>query len=420
MRNAPFPDRSESPERPARALVLAAGDLRRDFSLPALTAGLVAVLVSYGGPAAIIFQAAAQAGLSQGQVASWIWAISIGSGLSGLGLSLIYRAPVIVAWSTPGAALLAAGWAAYPYPEAIGAFVFAGALIALCGATGLFGALMERIPAAVVAAMLAGILLRFGVEVVAALSAAPLLVGPMLACYLAARRLCPRYAILATLLAGLVAAAGLGLLGQTALEASLAAPVLTVPRFSLGALVGLGLPLFLVTMTGQNATGLGVLRASGYRTPGGPLVAATGLVSTLLAPFGSHGINLAAITAAICTGPEAHGDPDRRYVAGVVCGAAYLGVGLFGATLVGLFALLPGALVAAVSGLALFGALAGGLTQAMADEPRREAALVTFLVTASGVALWGVGSAFWGLVAGVLTDCALSGATPSLRRWRRG
>jgi benzoate membrane transport protein len=384
------------------------GDLRRDFSLSASVAGVIAVMVSYGGPAAIIFQAASLAGLSADQLTSWIWAISIGSGLAGLILSLVYRAPVIIAWSTPGAALLAAGWAAYPYPEAIGAFVFAAVAITVCGATGLFGALMERIPQAVVAAMLAGILFRFGVEVFTAMRATPLLVAPMLVCYIAMKRLWPRYAIVATLLAGLLAAGLLGLLDFSLVEASIARPELTAPVFSLGALIGLGVPLFLVTMTGQNATGLGVLRTAGYQTPGGPLVAATGALSMLLAPFGSHGINLAAITAAICTGPEAHGDPDKRYVAGVVCGLAYLVVGLFGATLVGLFTALPPGLIAAISGLALFGALQNGLTQAMADEARREAALVTFLLTVSGVSVFGVGSAFWGLVGGVLANAALS------------
>lgn len=384
------------------------GDLRRDASLSAVVAGIIAVVVSYGGPAAIIFQAASQAQLTPDQLTSWIWAISIGSGLCGLVLSLVYRAPVIIAWSTPGAALLAAGWTAYPYPEAIGAFVFAAIAITVFGATGLFGALMERIPQAVVAAMLAGILFRFGVEVFTAMRATPALVAPMLACYLLMKRVWPRYAIVATLLAGLVAAAALGLLDFSLVEASLARPELTAPRFSLGALIGLGVPLFMVTMTGQNATGLGVLRTAGYKTPGGPLVAATGALSTVLAFFGSHGINLAAITAAICTGPEAHGDPDKRYVAGVACGLAYLVVGLFGATLVGLFTALPPGLIAAISGLALFGALQNGLTQAMADEARREAALVTFLLTVSGVSVFGVGSAFWGLVGGVLADWALT------------
>ncbi|MBI5519665.1 MAG: benzoate/H(+) symporter BenE family transporter [Desulfovibrio sp.] len=400
--------RDTSPKTLVLTQAASLGDLRRDFSLSALVAGIIAVVVSYGGPAAIIFQAAGQAGLSSGQLTSWIWAISIGSGLCGLILSLVYRAPVIIAWSTPGAALLAAGWTAYPYPEAIGAFVFAAVAITVFGATGLFGALMERIPQAVVAAMLAGILFRFGVDVFTAMRATPLLVAPMLASYLAMKRLWPRYAIVATLLVGLVAAAALGLLDFAPVEASVARPELTAPSFSLGALIGLGVPLFLVTMTGQNATGLGVLRTAGYQTPGGPLVAATGALSALLAPFGSHGINLAAITAAICTGPEAHGDPDKRYVAGVACGLAYLLVGIFGATLVGLFTALPHGLIASISGLALFGALQNGLSQAMADEPRREAALVTFLVTVSGVSVFGVGSAFWGLVGGVLADLALT------------
>lgn len=399
-----------NPSLQSLPLNLGAGaqDLVRDVSLSAVVAGVIAVMVSYGGPAAIIFQAAAKAGLTQGQLTSWIWAISIGSGLSGLALSLIYRAPVIIAWSTPGAALLAAGWAAYPYPEAIGAFVFAGAAIALFGATGLFGALMRRIPQAVVAAMLAGILFRFGVDVFTSMRAAPELVAPMLVCYLALKRLWPRYAILGALVVGLGAAAVLGQLGAAGVQASLARPEFTAPSFSLGALMGLGVPLFLVTMTGQNATGLGVLRTAGYHTPGGPLVASTGALSVLLAPFGSHGINLAAITAAICTGPEAHSDPDRRYVAGVACGLAYLVVGLFGATLVGLFTALPPGLMAALSGLALFGALISGLTQAMADEPRREAALITFLLTVSGVSLFSIGSAFWGLLGGVAADLVLS------------
>lgn len=398
------------PHPRALALSPAAGlaDLKRDFSLSAVVAGGIAVMVSYGGPAAIIFHAAQQAHLTQGQLTSWIWAISVGSGVAAVALSLFYRAPVIVAWSTPGAALLAAGWASYSYPEAVGAFVFAAVAITIFGATGLFGALMDRIPGAVVAAMLAGILFRFGVEVFTAMRATPLLVAPMVVCYLVMKRLWPRYAIVATLFAGLAAAAVLGMLDFSLVEASLAKPELTRPAFSMGALIGLGVPLFLVTMTGQNATGLGVLRTSGYSTPGGPLVTATGAMSLLLAPFGAHGINLSSITAAICTGPEAHADPDKRYVAGVACGAAYLLIGLFGATLVGVFTALPPGLIAAISGLALFGALISGLTQAMADEARRESALVTFLITVSGVSIFDVGSAFWGLLGGVLADMALT------------
>ncbi|GFK93410.1 Inner membrane protein YdcO [Fundidesulfovibrio magnetotacticus] len=380
----------------------------RDFSVSALTAGLVAVAVSFGGPAAIIFQAARAASLDQAHLASWIWAICVGSGVTGIWLSLRYREPVVTAWSTPGLAVLAAGWAAYPYPEAVGAFVVSGALITLCGVTGLFQALMDRIPRPVVSAMLAGILFRFGVDVFGFLKSAPLLAGTMIAAYLASKRLTPRYAIVCTLLAGFAAAGLTGGLDFSGVSASLAQPVFTVPRFSLGAVIGLGLPLFLVTMTGQNATGLGVMRASGYHAPGSPMVASTGLASLLLAPFGCHGVNLAAITAAICTGPESHPDSSRRYVAAVVCGACYLVVGAFGAALTGLFTALPPALIAVVSGLALFGAIASGLTQAMEEADRREAALVTLLVTVSGVSFFGIGSAFWGLLGGLAADRVLT------------
>jgi len=382
--------------------------LRADLSLSAVAAGVVAVAVSFGGPAAIIFQAAKVAGLSQAQLSSWIWAICIGSGVTGVYLSLKYREPVVTAWSTPGVALLAAGWAAYPYPEAVGAFIVSGALITLCGVTGLFQAIMDRIPRPVVSAMLAGILFRFGVDVFGYLKDAPTLAGAMIAAYLVAKRTTPRYCIVVTLLTGFAVAWMSGALDFTRVDASLAVPVLTMPSFSLGAVIGLGLPLFLVTMTGQNATGLGVMRASGYHTPATPLVTLTGLCSTVLAPFGCHGVNLAAITAAICTGPEAHADPSKRYVAGVACGLCYLAVGVFGAALVGVFTALPGALIAVVSGLALFGAIISGLTQAMEDASRREAALVTLLVTVSGVSFFGIGSAFWGLAGGILADRVLS------------
>jgi benzoate membrane transport protein len=380
-----------------------------DFSLSAAVAGVIAVAVSFGGPAAIIFQAATVAGLSPAQLSSWIWAICIGSGLTGIYLSLRFREPVVTAWSTPGVALLAAGWAAYPYPEAIGAFIVSGALITVAGASGMFQTMMDKIPGPVVSAMLAGILFRFGVDVFGYLKKAPVLAGAMIIAYLAAKRLTPRYAMVCTLVAGFVTAWITGGLDFSSVDASLAVPVLTMPSFTLGAIMGLGLPLFLVTMTGQNATGLGVMRASGYHAPATPMVTLTGLCSTLLAPFGCHGVNLAAITAAICTGPEAHADPSRRYVAAVVSGACYLVVGVFGAALVGVFTSLPGALIAVVSGLALFGAIASGLTQAMEDASRREAALVTLLITVSGLSFFGIGSAFWGLAGGIVADRVLTG-----------
>ncbi len=382
--------------------------LLTDASLSAVVAGVVAVAVSFGGPAAIIFQAAKVAGLSAAQLSSWIWAISLGSGITGIYLSMRYREPVVTAWSTPGVALLAAGWAAYPYPEAVGAFIVSGALITVAGASGVFQALMDRIPRPIVSAMLAGILFRFGVDVFGFLAKAPVLAGVMIGAYLLAKRLIPRYAIVLTLFSGFAAAAVTSSLDFSTVSASLAVPVLTMPEFSLGAVIGLGLPLFLVTMTGQNATGIGVMRASGYHAPASPMVTLTGLCSTVLAPFGCHGVNLAAITAAICTGPEAHPDPRRRYVAGVACGACYNSVGVFGAALVGVFMALPGALIAVVSGLALLGAIGSGLTQSMEDSSRREAALLTLLVTVSGVSFFGIGSAFWGLVAGLGADWLLS------------
>jgi len=378
--------------------------IARDVSLSAITAGVVAVAVSFGGPGALIFQAAKAANLSQAQLASWIWAICVGSGATGIILSLKYRVPVITAWSTPGIALLAAGWAAYPYPEAVGAFVVAGLLLTASGVTGFFQALMNRIPRPVVAAMLAGILLRFGVGVFDHLGKSPLLPGVMLAVFFAAKRMAPRYAILLTLLAGFATAWAAGALDIAPVHATFAVPVLTMPVFSLRAVMGLALPLFLVTTTGQNATGLGVLRASGYDIPASPLVALTGACSTLLAPFGSSGVNLSSLTAAICTGPEAHPDPARRYIAGITCGLCYLTVGVFGAALARVFMALPGALIAVASGLALFGAITSGLAQAMEDPAKRDAALVTLLITASGVQFFGIGGAFWGLVGGLAVD----------------
>lgn len=376
----------------------------------AVVAGIIAATVSYAGPAALIFQAADTAGLGREQVMSWIWAVSIGSGISGIYLSFRLKTPVVTAWSTPGAALLVTGWSAYSYPEAIGCFVFSGAVITLLGVTGIFSRAMSLIPGAVVAAMLAGILFGFGTDVFVQMKSMPGLVEPMILCYLIAKRVLPRYAILITLAAGFLVACFQGVLSDIGpVKAAFAAPVFTMPAFSVPSLISLGIPLCLVTMTGQNATGLAVIRGAGYDTaPASPMITVTGIASVLLAPFGAHGINLAAITAAICTGPDAHPDREKRYLAGIACGAAYLLVGAFGASLVAAFTALPSQLVAVVAGLALFGAIISGLSRAMADPGNREAALVTFLITASGVSFFGIGSAFWGLVGGLLFSFVLA------------
>ncbi|WP_328900569.1 benzoate/H(+) symporter BenE family transporter [Streptomyces sp. NBC_00441] len=382
--------------------------LWRDASLSAVLAGFIAVVVSYSGPLVIVLAAASAGHLDTGQTSSWVWAISIGSGLTCIGLSLRTRMPVITAWSTPGAALLVTSLGAYSYGEAVGAFLVTGVVITLVGLTGVFGRLMRHVPSAVVSAMLAGILFSFGTGVFTSLTSAPYIGGAVLVAYLLGKRMFPRYAVLAALAAGVVAAAATSRLHVHLDGVGLATPVLTPPHFSVASLIGIAVPLTLATLGSQNAPGIGVLTAAGYRPDDRLLIGSTGLVSTLLAPFGSHAVNLAAITAAICTGPEAHQDTRRRYVAGVSCGAFYLLIGLFGSTLVVLFAGLPKELIAATAGVALFGALAGGLTGAMAEEKDREAALITFLATASGITLHGIGSAFWGLLFGMVTHLVLT------------
>ncbi len=377
--------------------------LRQDFSFSAAVAGFVTVLVGYSSAAAIVFQAARACGASPAEVASWMWALGIGIGLTCIGLSLRYRAPVVTAWSTPGAALIAAGAAGLPMSAAIGAFLVSAALILLFGVTRWFERGMSYIPVPLASGMLAGVLLRFGLDVFSSMKTHLLLPLAMFAAYLLGRRLWPRYAVMGVLLVGTALAALRGQLDFAALHLSLARPVFTAPSFSLGAIVGLGIPLFVVTMASQNVPGVAVMRASGYGgVPVSPMVTWTGAATLLLAPFGGYALNLAAITAAICMGREAHEDPARRYVAAVAAGVFYLLLGVFGAAVGALFAAFPRELVAALAGLALFGTIGNGLAAALRDELQREAALITFLVTASGVTLLGVGSAFWGLLAGVV------------------
>ncbi|MBK1679740.1 hypothetical protein CKO20_05040 [Rhodocyclus tenuis] len=373
------------------------------FSLSHVLAGFVAVLVGYTSSAAIIFQAAAAAGATPQETASWFWALGVGMGLTCIGLSLRFRSPILTAWSTPGAALLVTSLDGVPMAEAIGAFLFASVLLALAGFSGAFERIMRHVPKTLAAAMLAGVLLRFGIEVFTALSANAALIAPMLLCFIVARRLLPRYAVPLTLLLGLFIAAGQGAIYLDRIEVDWAVPVFTTPVFSLPALIGVGLPLFIVTMASQNVPGLAVLRVNGYATPASPLIGWTGMTGVLLAPFGGFSFNLAAITAAICMSPDADADPARRYRAAVWAGVFYLVSGLFGATVASLFAAFPHALVMAIAGLALLGTIGNSLAAALADEGERDAALVTFLVTASGIALFGVGSAFWGLLFGLLT-----------------
>lgn len=386
------------------------GGFIRDASPSAVLAGLVAVVVSCSGPLLIVLAAADAGRLSDVQTSSWVWAVCVGSGVTCAGLSWWTRTPVITAFSTPGAAVLVGCLGDYPYPEVIGAFLITGLAMALIGMTGAFGWAMRRVPPGVVAAMLAGVLFSFGAGVFSALDSGPVPALAALVTYFAVKRRSPKYAVACALLvAVLAAAAGPGPgLHAPAGYAGPALPLFTAPDFSLGAMVGVAVPLTVVTMASQNAPGLAVLTASGYRPDDRLLVGVTGLTTTALAPFGGHGINLAAITAAICTGEEAHPDPRRRYVAGMACGFFYLLTGACGATLVGLFTTLPPDMVAVVAGVALLGTFSTSLAQAVADEPGRDAAVVTFLATASGVTLGGIGSACWGLVLGLATHGLLT------------
>lgn len=379
-----------------------------DSSPAAVVAGFVAMLVGYTSSLVLMFQAGQNAGLSTGQISSWIWALSIGMAVTTIGLSLKYRTPIVIAWSTPGAALLVTSLPSVPYSDAIGAFVICAVLLALCGLTGSVDRLLRRVPPALAAALLAGILFRIGIEICTAVQHQTALVLGMALAYLVAKRLWPRYCVLVALMVGLMLAAGLGLLDFHGLRLELAVPVWTVPTFSLAATIGIAIPLFVVAMASQNMPGIAVLRTDGYDVPASPLIATTGIASLLLAPFGSHGINLAAISAAICTGPQAHEDASKRYTAAVWCGLFYGMAGLFGATLAALFTSLPGELVISVAALALLGSIMNGLHGALADPGQREPALITFLVTASGLTPAGIGSAFWGLVAGLLASLLLT------------
>lgn len=374
-----------------------------DSSPSAIVAGFIAMMTGVTSSLVLMFQAGQAAGLTSAQISSWIWALFMGMAVCSIGLSLRYRSPITVAWSTPGAALLITSLGGVAYPEAIGAFITCAVLVIICGITGSFERLVKRLPTSLAAALLAGILFKIGSEIFVAAQHRTGLVLGMFFTYLIVKRYSPRYAVLVTLLVGVALSAMLGLLNFSGFALEVAMPVWTTPSFSVAATVSIGIPLFVVAMTSQNMPGVAVLRADGYQVPASPLITATGVISLITAPFGAHGINLAAISAAICTGPHAHEDHNKRYTAAIWCGIFYAIAGVFGATLAALFAAFPKELVLSIAALALFGSIINGLTVAMNEPKEREAALITFMVTASGLTLFSIGSAFWGIVAGVLT-----------------
>lgn len=373
----------------------------KDFSISTLVAGFVTVLVGFTSSGVLIFQAAQTLGASPAEIASWMWALGLGMGITTIGLSFYYRTPIVTAWSTPGAALII-GSSGLSLSEAIGGFIVSAVLIMLTGFSGIFERAMRKIPLSIASAMLAGVLLKFGMNVFIAMKTQFVMVLGMFILYLLMRRNLPRYAVVVTLAFGIIYAAFSNLLTFNIMHFQLAQPIWTTPTFSMNS-IAIAIPLFMVTMASQNIPGVSVLRSSGYQIRLSPVIGWLGTANAALAPFGGYALNLAAITAAICTGREAHEDPKKRYTAALSAGFFYCLIGIFGATITSLFLAFPTELILAIAGLALFGTIGNGLATALTQESEREAALITFLVTASGITLFGLGAAFWGLLAGLIT-----------------
>lgn len=376
--------------------------MKKDFSLSAVTAGFLAVLISYAGPLVIFFQAGQSAHVSAEMMSSWVWAISIGAGVSGILLSWWLKVPVITAWSAPGTALLVTLFPAITLGQAVGAYLVSAVIIFIIGVSGYFDKLVQAIPKGIASAMMAGILFQFGVGAFQSVSAMPSLTFAMIGTYLLFRRLLPRYCLVILLGVGLVLAVALEGVSLSGVTWTLASPVFITPEWTWGATLSLALPLVLVSVTGQFLPGMAILRSSGYGTPARPIIITTSLASLGVALFGGITIVIAAITAALCTGKDAHEDANKRYVAGIANGVFYLVGGCFAGTIILFFAALPKALIAVLAGLALLGAIGGSLAGAMNDADHREASIITFLATASGMTFWGLGSAFWGVVIGTV------------------
>lgn len=383
----------------------------KDLSHP-VVAGIISVIVNYGGTFILVFQAAKVAGLSPELTASWVWSISIGVGVTGIILSWFSGEPIITAWSTPAAAFLATALASTSYAEAVGAYLISAAAFVVLGLSGWFDRLIRLIPAGLAAGLLAGILFQFGVGAFGGLSLDPLLAGLLIVAYVVFKRFSARYAVVGILALGLAFLLIQDRVDLSGVSLQPAVPVFTMPEFTLNALLNVALPLFLITLTGQYMPGMLVLRNDGFKASANPIVTVTGLGSLLMAPFGSHAFNLAAITAAICTGREAHEEPSKRWIAGIAAGVCYILVGVFGVTLAAVFMAFPATFITTLAGLALLGTLGSSLASAMASVETREAALITFLAAAANIDLLGIGGAFWGLVIGLVAYAVLNAPVP--------
>jgi benzoate membrane transport protein len=370
------------------------------FSL--ISTATTAVVVGFASTILLIMEAARAVGATPAQQASWAAALCIGMAVTSFILSWRYRMPIITAWSTPGAALIATSASGVSYANALGAFVVAGLLMVVAGLIKPLEKAIEKIPAPIAAAMLAGVLLRYTLGVPGAAMVMPLFVLPLIAVFFSLRMIYPLYAVPVIVGLGVAMAGFSGSFAETCCNFGLTAFEWTTPVFDWQTILSIGVPLFLVTMASQNLPGFAVLRASGYQPPVQPSLLITGVASSVLAPFGSHAINLAAITASIVTGPDSHPDPARRWLIAWPYLVLYTLIGLMAASFVEVLGALPSALITAIAGLALFSPLMGGVTAMMREPKDIESALVTFLVTASGLTVAGIGSAFWGLAAGLV------------------
>ncbi len=377
--------------------------MRIPFSVSNITAGFVAVLVGVTSSTVLIFQAATAAGASTAQISSWLCAVLVGVGITSIGLSLYYRIPILTAWSTPGAALLITSLSGVPMANAIGAFIFSALLILFSGVTGAFEKTMARIPGSLAAAMLAGILFHFGINIFTSMQHQFLLVFAMFMTFLIGKKIFPRFVILIVLFLGMGVSYLQGLFHLENFHVALSTPSFIMPTFSIATMIGVGIPLFIVTMTSQNLPGVAIIQASGFHPPVSKVMSWLGLTNLIVAPFGGFNVCLAAITAGICLGKEADADPANRYKAAIAAGIFYLLLGLVGATIVVLFTALPNELIFAIAGLALLNTINTSLKIALQDDHQREAALITLLVSASGITLFGISAAFWGLIAGIIT-----------------
>jgi len=376
--------------------------LKDDWSISATVAGFLAVLISYAGPLIIFFQAAQAAQVSEAMMASWIWGVSIGAAVSGIYLSIKYKTPIITAWSAPGTALLVTVFPNMSINEAIAAYIVSAIVIFLVGATGSFDKILRWIPNGIAAGMMAGILFQFGLELFVATNTMPFIVFSMLGCYLVAKRFSPRYTMIWILLCGVILSVLLGKMNPVDIDLAITIPTVIWPEWTWNAVFNLAIPLILVSLTGQFLPGMAILNLSGYDTPAKPIVSITSLASLAVACVGGITIVLAAITAALCTGKDAHELKEKRYIAGVANGIFYLLGGLLAGSIVMVFSLLPKELVAALAGLALIGAISTNITIAMKDDSQRDAALITFLATASGMSFLGLSSVFWGILIGMV------------------